>query len=86
MCAGWQEAGGCQEAGGQEAGGQEDGDSGPECPLSSCAAQSPGDREAEAVSTDEYIAIGTKVGRDKSRKIFECVHRAPNINAWFTDE
>ena len=42
-------------------GGQEDGHSGPECPLSSCAAQSPGDREAEAVSTDEYIAIGTKI-------------------------
>ena len=52
MCGG----GGCQEAGGQE-----DGDSGPECPLSSCVAQSLGDREAEAVSTDEYVAIEAKI-------------------------
>ena len=42
-------------------GGQEDGDSGRECRQFSCSAQSPGDREAEAVSTDEYIAIGTKI-------------------------
>ena len=51
----------CGGGGWREAGGQEDGDSGPECPLSSCAAQSLGDREAEAVSTDEYIAIGAKI-------------------------
>ena len=82
MCAGWQEAGGCQEAGGQEAGGQEDGHSGPECRQFSCAAQSPGDREAEAVCTDEYIAIGTKIKTNQGKYSSVCTQHLRLIYWW----
>ena len=55
MSGSWRLSGGWTTSGGWRTGGHEDGG------QSSCAAQSPGDREAEAVSTDEYIAIVTKI-------------------------